>query len=314
MIEKHDTWEILDSTKIKSYLECPRQYFFEYILGWRPVEPNIHLEFGKAWHLAMEHLLTHGYEEESVIEAFTLFHNHYREHFGPSMDEVYAPKNPETAFRALAAYANRYAVEDKGEKVLYTEIAGTVPIRPDKEHFNVVHFRMDSIIQKEDGLYRSREHKTGSNMSRQWADQWALDIQTGIYNHVLYCLFPESDVWGVEINGSFFKKKECTFMRVPARRTKRMMSAWFQIVCDTAMRIEEDIERLELGEEDDVMVAFTPNPTNCTKYFGCRYHPYCIAWANPLQKVDYIPDDMCISFWDPRDEEMKAKHIMRLEG
>lgn len=312
MLKKNDTWAVLDSTKIKAYLSCPRAYFYEYVLGWRPVEANIHLEFGKAWHLAMEHLMLKGYDEESLVQAFTLFHNHYRNSFPVSMDDVYAPKNPANALNALMQYAVRYKEEDRDEKVLYTEIAGTVPIRPDKEEYNVLHFRMDSIVHK-NGMYRSREHKTGSNMSRQWIDQWALDVQMGIYNHVLYCLYPEHEVWGVEVNGTFFKKKENSFMRVPARRTKKMMSVWYQMVCDTVQRIEDDMRYLERGEEDDVMVAFTQNPTSCTNYFGCRYHPYCCAWPNPLQKVDQVPDDMCVSFWDPREQAQEAKHHFNLE-
>ena len=92
-MEHKEIWDVLDSTKIKAYLECPRKFFYEYVVGWRSIEPNIHLEFGKAWHLAMEHLLVKGYEDEELVQAYTLFHNHYRKYFPEVMDDVYAPKN-----------------------------------------------------------------------------------------------------------------------------------------------------------------------------------------------------------------------------
>lgn len=308
---KHkEIWDVLDSTKIKTYLECPRKFFYEYVVGWRPLEPNIHLEFGKAWHLAMEHLLIKGYDDEALVEAFTKLHNHYRIHFSEVMDDVYAPKNPVHAFKALRDYVNRYREEDKDEEVLYTEIAGTVPIRSDK----VIYFRMDSIIKKQ-GMFRSREHKTGTTVSRQWMDQWSLDIQTGIYNHVLHCLFPEDEVWGVEINGTFFQKKENKFQRVPARRTKKMMAVWFNLVNEVVDNIYKDYDILESGDNDsdEVMCCFHQNPTSCTNWFGCRFHDYCIAWSNPIRVVENeMPEGMHIEHWDPRAEE--AKYTFNLEG
>ena len=309
-MEHKEIWDVLDSTKIKAYLECPRKFFYEYVVGWRSIEPNIHLEFGKAWHLAMEHLLVKGYEDEELVQAYTLFHNHYRKYFPEVMDDVYAPKNPANAFKAMREYVNRYREEDKNEEVLFTEIAGTVPIRADK----VIYFRMDSIIKK-DGMYRSREHKTGTTVSRQWIDQWSLDIQTGIYNHVLHCLYLEDEVWGVEINGTFLQKKENKFQRVPARRTKRMMQVWFELVLDVVRRIEYDYWILEggLAEDKEVMDCFMQNPTSCTNWFGCKFHDYCIAWSNPLKVVETeMPEGMHVSHWDPRAEE--AKHTFNLEG
>ena len=52
------TLQTVDSTKINTFLDCPRQYFFTYVLGWRSDRPNNHLVFGQAWHEAMEHLDT----------------------------------------------------------------------------------------------------------------------------------------------------------------------------------------------------------------------------------------------------------------
>lgn len=307
-VQKHDSWSIIDSTKLNNFLECPRSYFYEYILGWRSESPNLHLEFGKAWHLAMEHLINNGYEDKSVGEAYTLFYNHYRQFFPDIMDEVNAPKNPANALRALVQYCREY-YDDKFTPI-YTEIAGTVPIDEGK----ALHFRMDSILQMPDGMMFSREHKTGSQLSRQWTDQWSLSIQTGTYNHVLYCLFPAEQVWGVEINGVFFQKKENKFMRVPARRNLSMMNVWQWNVCHVMNMIDFETNRMyDVKESDEVMEAFPMNPTNCTKYFGCKYHDFCMAWANPIQRCDEIPTGFKVEYWNPKDEETKAKHVFNLE-
>jgi hypothetical protein len=297
----------LDSTKLKSFLSCPRSFFYEYVLGWRPEAPNLHLEFGSAWHLAMEHLILHGYEKESIVQAYTLFHDYYRRSFNPMMDETNAPKNPSNALKALVQYAIEY--KDDHFTPIYTEIAGTVPM--DDTHR--LHFRMDSILDI-GGEIRSREHKTGSTLSRQWTDQWSLSVQTFVYNHVLHCLFPREKVWGVEINGVFFQKKENKFTRVPARRNIGMMKVSYWNALYQMLAIEQNMNLLlnECKEGDEVMMCFPLNPESCTKYFGCIYHDFCMAWANPLQNCHEIPFGFKVDHWNPADRS-EAKHVFDLK-
>ena len=308
MLAVQPSWKIIDSTKIKAFQECPRSYFYEYILGWRSVEPSIHLEFGKAWHYAMEHLILHGYSQQTVEEAFFLFHTHYRRFFPEHMDDAYAPKNPAYAYQALSQYIKTYANDQ--HKPIATEIAGTVTM--DANH--TLHFRMDSI-REVDGQIRSLEHKTGSTLSRQWMDQWNLAVQTFVYNHVLHCLYPREQVWGIEINGVFFQKKENKFQRVPCRVHLPMMQARYWNVLDEMYRIDLEMERLldDSDESDEVLMAFPMRPSHCTSYFGCKYMPFCMSWANPLQYTHEVPDGFHIEYWNPADEESSAKNVYHLK-
>lgn len=307
MISNHPSHAIIDSTKLNAFLGCPRSYFYEYILGWRSEAPNLHLEFGKAWHLAMEHLLIRGYTNDGVAEAYMLLTEYYRKFFPEVMDEVNAPKNPAYALRALLGYIQEY--ENDKFDVKYTEIAGTVPI--DEKH--ILSFRMDSILEVE-GMIRSREHKTGSQLSRQWTDQWSLAIQTGTYNHVLCCIYPIEQVWGIEINGVFFQKKENKFQRVPARRSTEMMNVWHWNVCHICNMLDFEIGRLnDSSESDQVLMAFPQNPTNCTKYFGCKYHDFCMAWANPLQHIYEVPYGFKVEYWNPLEDGPTPKKVFNLE-
>ncbi len=313
ILELDKSWEIQDATKIQSFMDCPRAYFFEYVLGWRPEMPNLHLEFGSAWHLAMEHLiLAHKrdggtYTKDAVYEAYNLFEGYYRQFFSEQMDELNRPKDPANALKALV----NYALEYKHEKFepIYTEIYGTVPISDGK----VLHFKMDTILKTDRG-YGSREHKTGSQLSRQWTDQWGLKMQTmGVYNHVLHCLYPSDEVYGVEVNGTIFGKKEIKFIRVPVRTGKDMMQAWFWTAKHYISMIDWEFERLaECKPEDEVMMCFPMDSENCTKYFGCRYRDYCGAWSNPLQHIGEVPMGMKIEFWNPKEEEKSAKQIFNL--
>ncbi len=291
---------IYDSTKIQNLLDCPRQYFYEYVLGWRPEKPNVHLEFGSAWHLAMEHLLLHGYTPESVYEAWVKLEAYYRKFFPPELDSSNAPKNPGNALTALAEYCKYYREDEF--KPLYTEIAGTISINDE----DTLHFRMDSVLETSFGI-KSREHKTGSQLSRQWTDQWRNSIQCGTYNHVLYCLFPPSEVWGVEINGAIFNKTKMQFQRVPARRSPEMMQVWLSTVNFWVSLIKSEMNLLfnDCSEDDSILTAFPLNPQACTKYFGCKYIDYCTSWPNPLREAHEPPIGMKVEHWDPTADESK---------
>ena len=308
MLEKHPTWDILDSSKLATFLECPRKYFFEYVLAWRTDAPNNHLIFGQAWHDAMEHLLLYGYSDNSIFDAYDKFLATYRKEFPEDSDELYAPKTPMNALKALGKYTEHYTRDLDEFEVLYTEIAGTVPITEDQ----VLHFRLDSICRDiARGYYFSLEHKTGSRLSRFWTDQWPLAVAIGTYTHVLYCLYPGEEIYGVKINGTFFQKTKIGLQRVPIRKTLEQMQQWMWNVVWWADQIAWQFETLmACSENDEVLMAFPQNPTSCTKYFGCPYHDFCLAWPNPLQHCDEPPTGMKIEYWDPTERE--ATHRMEL--
>lgn len=319
-IQKHPTWDILDSSKIQEFMSCPRSYFWRYVAGWQRDTPNLHLEFGTAWHHAMEHLLLHGYNAtEGAYEGFL---SHYRKFFPPEMDLPNAPKNPANALRALILYAQTYKEDDF--ETLYTEIAGSVLIKEGRK----ILFRNDSILRNpRTGKIFSLEHKTASQFNRAWTDQWAQKIQVGVYSHVLHCHWDFSQVEGVVINGASIKnppqlKKDGTpyansvdtsFLRVPIRRDINKMNDWLWNINYWVDQIELEMEMLLTQEEDNpAMTCFPKNTESCTKYFGCPYRDYCEAWPNPLSRIATPQPGFILEWWDPRDHLSTAKHKMEV--
>ncbi len=307
------TWEIIDSSKLKAYMECPRSYFYEYVLGWRSEMPNNHLVFGEAFHLPMEHLLLNGYTVDALVEGYNMFENLYRQTFPPNTDEMFKGKTPANVFLTLDAYINHHEYRHDLEKyeVLYTEIAGSVSISEDR----VLYFRMDSILRdKKTNMKLSLEHKTGSRIW-MWSEQWPLSIQVGTYTHVLHCLYPPEEVQGVTLNGVFFltrKKDPWDFYRFPTGRTLDQMQVWFDTVNYYYNDILRDMDLLSDTTEDDrVLHAFPLRASSCNNYGRvCVYHDFCNAWKNPLQNCFEPPLGFKIEFWNPMERE--AKQIMSL--
>lgn len=297
----HDSWAIVDCSKLSdNFMTCPRMYFYKDVLGWKSTAPNNHLIFGDAWHQAQEHLLLNGYDKTD--EATLIFMSAYREELPPDTDALFEPKTPARAEKALQAYVNEYANDEVNYEVLYTEIAGSVMISPS----DVMYFRMDTILKERDtGMYLSIDHKTGQRKGRTWIDKWALAMAIGLYTHVLYCLYPEDEVKGVQVRGTFFyKSKEAEFEDVPCWKSPNQMQTWLWNISWWYNMLRHNFELLsECKDSDAIMRAFPMNTESCTKYYGCAYHDFCTAWPNPLQRCEAPPLGFKQEFWNPLEKE-----------
>jgi len=310
--------DIIDSTKLQDYQACMRYGMLAHVFGWKSNRPNNHLVFGSAWHLAMEHLLLHGYSAQTIVEAYDLFEAEYRASFEPDTDEIFFPKTPQVVFLNLAKYVNEYRDTDTDFATLHTEIAGSVPILYGLR----IHFKLDSILQRiSTGHMSSREHKTGSRLSQAWRDQWSMKIQTGTYQHVLHCLWPPEQVEGIVINGAIFtsgikKAGAVAFERVPIKRSPAMMEEWLSMVSDLAGSVVNSIDSLrqwwDLWYSKSVLNLFPKNTEHCGGYSGCLYRDFCSAWANPLHYIDTVPSGFKTEFWNPVEERSKMKMITDL--
>ena len=301
MIQEHETWQVLDATKMQTYMRCPRKFFYSYVLGWKSELPSNALVFGSGWHHAMEVLLDMGYTAEACAKAFTVAESHIREFFSPEWDHSNAPKNPANLFRALPQYCNTYADDDFS--VEHIEVAGSVAIGENK----LLHFKTDAICRDHRGVF-SLEHKTATRLSPSWMAQWRQKMQIGVYSHVLYCMYPEDEVYGVIINGAFFSNepkragaRDNEFRRIPCRRTLQFMEGWLAETEDIFDAVQRDYQKLsESTEEDSVMRCFNRNTETCTDYGQCPFLDYCTTWNNPLQHADEPPMGMTVDHWDPR--------------
>jgi hypothetical protein len=307
---EHPTWNIQDSTKLQCFMSCPRQYFYNYVLGWQAEATSVHLVFGEAWHIAMETLLKYGYSKDAVDLAYLELERKYREHFSPTTDEGRFPKVPGFAYSMLKDYVVKYRDDHSTFDVLYTEISGSVSVGE-----RSVHFKTDSILRGTDGWWKDKifslEHKTTGKHSSSYALQWPLKMQVGVYTHLLNCLYPRENIFGIIMNVSIFQKTNPGFTRIEVPKTIPQMETWLWTANHWLDQVENEYSRLtSCKEEDPVLRAFPMNSEYCSSYFGCIYHDYCVAWSNPLQNCSQVPFGFTTRYWDP--SEIQTTHKMEV--
>jgi CRISPR/Cas system-associated exonuclease Cas4 (RecB family) len=314
VIQLHPSHEIIDASKLTTYCDCPRKFFYEYVLGWRPDYPNNHLVFGSAWHVAVEHLLRNAYSSESIDEAKLLFLAHYRKDLPPETDELYAPKRPLDALRALDYYVDRFRDDAYKYEVLHTEIGGSVLIADNAPMW----FKIDAMLREHtSGQIVLLDHKTSQRKSSKWSSEWQLSTQILLYLHVLYCLYGTDDVKQAIVRGTFFYKAQPPqFDQAYLRKTNDLMQAWATSTNKWYEDLRHDLDVLwrECTTDSTVMEAFPQNPNACNKYYGCPYLDYCSAWANPLRKCDEPPLGFKREYWSPVELDTIREKVDLTQG
>lgn len=328
-----ETFDILDASKVSAFMDCPRKFLFAYIFGWKQLDPNIHLEYGGAWHDAMEFLALafkgntdgskRGYTNEEIRGAYRAFLTRYSQTYGdgPALEGIAsltglpAPNMPakdaNNAFIALVDYQANWR-EDNFE-TLYTEVAGTVPISNDR----LFHVKLDTILREAARVF-SLEHKTTGRRTNAWLQQWATMLQVGGYSYFLKSLIDagmiEGNFGGVEINGAILRAPNRNgdsnneFVRVPIRPTEEQTALWLWEVNHWIDFLDVQMLALQKARaKDDVLGCFPRNPTSCNK-FGCAYPGLCEHHVNPLKIYEKRPGEYKVEFWNPRRDD-DAKYV-----
>lgn len=322
-IVQSETLGVIDSTKIQTYQDCPRRFFYEYVLGWRQEDANIHLAFGSAWHDAMEVFMKAAGKMGYIDPVIELAYSRFQATFDAAAEGngafgVDIGKDASNAYDALVEYAAKYNRIDSGINTMFTEIAGTVPVGLDRRtEGRVLHFKMDSVVESDDGIW-SFEHKTTGKQSQSFLDKWGIIVQIGAYCHVLNVVFGD-DARGVKINGAILRKPTKTgkgneFLRIPVQKSPAMQLDWLWSVNRWLDLLEHDIQALSRCTiDDEILAAFPKNPTSCTK-FGCAHPGLCSLKANPLTVADRPPPGYKTEHWDPRRGQEEASAVISVEG
>lgn len=306
-----EVFDVIDSTKIKCFKDCPRKFFYNFVLHWRRSEPNIHLEFGTAWHLAKEHLLTTSYTAADVDEAYSIFLSHFRKYFSEHDDLTLDAKTPGNAKKALTEYAKQFGPINRQMTILATEIAGQVAL----SHDLMVSFKIDAVVRDSRGVW-VLDHKTSSRDSPIYDESWFLSEQMSVYTHALHCMFPTENVRGAYVDLSVLRKSGNLHKRLPVTKTFNHLEEWHWNILQWFHFLQREYTNLTTNTHSTTLEAFPKNTESCTKYGRCPYMSLCSSCFNPIPNIEDIPEGFRREVWNPHagDKSWRPKHIMSPDG
>jgi len=332
-IPKHPAQEILDSTKLRQFENCPRGFFFMYELGWRPRTKNINLVFGSAWHELLDVIygndsIASGGEgipninntPEVVAEAIDA-HMKTFESEGGALIQVHTSKNNRRALEILRGYVERskkygdiphpgyldYYKEDNDRyRVIYTELVAAVPITPTR----TIYGKMDMVAhdRKTDRII-AMEHKTTGSLSSKYQAQWEYDVQPGTYQFVGQALYGDQ-FGGVLLNATVFKVRSHDFFRHLYLRNPEQMALWHAEVNHSFDMIDWSRKTMiNVGDKPNALPCYPRRCSSATRY-GCSFPTLCSSWANPLRyDLSQPPSGYMRKFWNPQDKERNFKLV-----
>jgi hypothetical protein len=305
LIPEQESWRVIDSSKLTTYMSCPRKFFFRHILGWDSSAPSNDLVFGSSWHLAAEHLLRSGYSAKSLQESQLLFLYSYRQSFEEHTDELFYPKDPANAVKSLEGYFQRFAQSDsQNYTVLHTEVGGAALIGPSMP----MYFKLDALLFDERrGVHICLDHKTSKYKMYNWSEVWDQAPQMQFYSHVLRCLYGSAPT-EMRVRGSFFyKSKPAEFDETVVSPGDNKIESDLTSLRSWYIRLLNEIDDaiIEDDTEDETMLSFPKNTLSCYNYNRpCPYLNVCSAWSNPIRNADEEPPmSMEVRFWDPRKND-----------
>lgn len=303
---------IMDSSKLSTFQECPRKFFFAHVLGWKSEgNSEFHLDFGKAYHSAKETLWKEGGTSAGVEAAYQTFLAEWGKNSEKYMDYPAKGKHPNNVLSALVGFATKYAKDFKELELVNTEVPGSFLL---PNNF-MLSFRIDSIHKRvNSGEVLFMDDKTASRADANEHTKYNLSLQMGTYFRALMFMHPNEAVIGGFVNTAIFLKDQVNHSRVAVYKGYEQLNFWLGQVTYICGEIKRELEQLmECVPGDSYLDAFPPNTNHCTQYYGCRFADICMAVANPLRYAERAPSGIRIEHWNPfMEAEEKGKEVLHL--
>jgi hypothetical protein len=305
-----------DNTRVSSFRECPRKFFYRHVQHWVPDTTGAPLVFGSSWHEAMDVVwqrLSSGSNldtNELAIEALRAFIDHWVSEGLPSLDEMGPEeidrlgfRNPATAHEMLIHYIDerRSLLEGSEFELISFEEPFAVPLDPEDDSLLYVG-RLDKVFKLK-GRHYVGEHKTTAWYKKdggfryEFLDSFSPNSQIDGYLFAARMLYGKS-LKGVWIDAALVHKTvHDAFKIIPIERLTAQLDSW---LWETKYWIQQIDANKEADLSGDYMAAYPKNTQACSNYGGCPYLDLCKMWSNPSEKE--TPQGFRYDPWDPFDK------------
>lgn len=291
--------QFFDNTILSCYKECPRKFYLRHRLSLASRSRSAALDFGLAWHTALETL----WVSRSTGEAMNSFLKTWTEECSRPWPEPLGfegdkKRNPQRASAMIEAYAaERQHLMDTYE-LLGNEQAFAVPLGDGMFYIG----RLDKVLRAPSGAVTVLEHKTTTSYSIQqgfqpsFVEQWSPNSQIDGYLYAIRRLFPDAHT-ELFVDAALVHNKETRFKLIPTGRQSTQVDGWLEETRDWISRLKAE-------------VAFPRLTNSCYSVYGsCQFVDICRFSKNPCDLIVEDTHDFEEVVWEPYPIEMLMEHI-----
>ncbi len=311
----------IDYSSLSTYLDCPRKFFFQYMLHLRSPTPNLDLIFGGSWHYGLEQAYRAWSDNKSLskeelrdisINAFNLYWKVLGEPHWPDPDLIF-PKSPGHAANMYSEYWDHYYEEDSTKQILGVEIPFRIKLIPELPEYIG---RIDLALMRDIQL-QIIDHKTTKYVTKATLPSFQSSLQTDGYLTAGKIYFDKLPI--MTYNIAICQKSKIAFERMDIMKrdltTDRFLAELLEFMTNVQLDIKLmhfELEEPEAREKAYLPQAFNRNPGYaCTQYFRkCSYFDICMLRNNAYLYIDTTPQGYTVDEWDPTVHEAKTQALI----
>lgn len=320
-----DYREQLDYSSLSTYMNCPREFLFQYIMHLRPQGTSIHLVFGSCWHYGLEvayNLLKNDITISAMdatlvsVKAFNQLWKLDGEPNFPNEDIIF-PKSPGHAANMYKDYWQRFlTLDSRDTKILAVEAPFALNVNTENEQVTLPNYigRLDLILTDGSSGISIIDHKTAKALYKTTAQTFEASYQTDGYltaGRIFYDKIPS-----ITYRMAMCQKSKIAFENITINKRATAIDHFLH---DLVHYMKEIMHNLDLLEQDkvtcknrtDILKSFKrKSGYACTSFStSCAYYDLCFARNNPLLWLDRAPQRFHFHEWDPTlvEEETKRR-------
>lgn len=314
-----DYREKIDYSSLSTYMSCPREFLFQYIMHLRSQGKSIHLVFGSCWHYGLESTYNLLKEDPSIsvmdaticsIKSFNALWDLDGAPIWKNEDLIF-PKSPGHAANMYKAYWERFLKLDKKREIIAVEAPFAIDLSMHEKGLPRYIGRIDLILSDSSGI-EIIDHKTAKAIYKTTPQTFEMSFQTDGYltaGRMFYDKIPS-----ITYRIALCQKSKIDF---PPITINKRSAAIEHFLSNLVYYVKDILHNLELLDQDkidctnrtDILSSFPRKPGYaCTTFAStCAYYDLCRLRNNPLAWCDKAPQGFQYNEWDPDWHEESIK-------
>ncbi|HKL47958.1 MAG TPA: PD-(D/E)XK nuclease family protein [Candidatus Izemoplasmatales bacterium] len=321
--------EKIDYSSISTYMSCPREFLFQYIMHLRPAGQSIHLVFGSCYHYGLESTYNILKDDPNIsvmdatknsINAFNSLWKLDGEPFWKDEDLIF-PKSPGHAANMYKKYWERFLKLDTNQrKIIAVEAPFALDLNIHGSTKALPRYigRMDLVLSDGNNGIEVIDHKTAKAIYKTSTQSYESSFQTDGYltaGRIFYDKIPS-----ITYRISLCQKSKIDFIPITINKRAASIEHFLSNLVHYITEIQKNLtlfeeDKVECTQRNDILKSFPRKPGySCTSFSTtCAYYDLCRIRNNPLLWLDHAPQGFHFSEWDPdkinEETQIRLKEI-----